>query len=55
MLFRVLLREPLLEPFDRVVAGEEFRVADNALVERDGGLRALDDELLEGKRVMRGD
>ncbi len=33
----------------RIVAGEEFRVADDSLVERDGRLHSLDDEFLEAR------
>src|SRR3954447_26109900 len=39
--------EPLLQPLDRVVAGEELGVADQLLVEGYGGLHPLDNELLE--------
>src|SRR5207342_1697134 len=39
--------KPLLKPFDGIVAGEEFGIADQFLVERDGGLHSFDDEFLE--------
>src|SRR3954471_19764971 len=39
--------QPFLEPFDRIFPGLEFRVLDQLLVERDGGLEAVDDEFLE--------
>src|SRR6185437_13715698 len=35
------------EPFYGVVAGQELRIADQFLVQRNGGLHAFDDELLE--------
>src|SRR4030095_8523549 len=43
-----LLLQPLLEPLDRIVASEEFLVANQGLMERDGGLHSFDHELFEG-------
>src|SRR6476660_61112 len=44
--FRVL-REPLFEPLDRIVASEEFGIADQFLVERNGGFHPFHHKLLE--------
>src|SRR5687767_1518286 len=42
-----LAGQPLLQPFDRIVAALEFRVLDQGLVERNRRLDAVDDEFLE--------
>src|SRR5690349_19103590 len=44
---RGLPRQPLFEPFDGIVAGEELRVADQLLVQWNRRLHALDHEFLE--------
>src|SRR4051812_38279780 len=41
------LLKPIFEPFDGVIAGQEFGIADDPLVKRDGRLHPLDDELFE--------
>lgn len=43
----VLLRQPFLQPFDRVGALLKFRIVEQRLVQRDRGGGAFDDEFLQ--------
>src|SRR5688500_15627246 len=46
LLDRILV-QPALQPFDGVIAAGEFVGGDDPLMQRDGGLHALDDEFLQ--------